>query len=361
MLVLDLGNCLPTNGTPLASQPSVPAAGWPINDTTLQLTIPGPSVRAGVPRPPVKSGLGVGASTGAPTILGTINFTLATYLTYAGIVEVTVSSSLVSLLQKQPLTLTDVTNPSKPVTAAREDALGRYVDVDVPFFRFDPGDVGQVTLWATKFGQPWVGANLDVALVPVVGAVPGGSQPPGPSQNDGPWPNGWPPTALTLSSDTITTGAGGSGVLVLTASDPGTPRTYPAPQTAPGPDGQVYWITGSWANWGMIFLFPGMGITQPPGGAPINVLVFSRYAAPSKPTWDQDVGPILQTYARLYPYMMGIVNIGDYNTVKQNAAAIQHVLNLPRTNPHHMPIVRDLSRDKLAMINAWFNQGMLKS
>jgi hypothetical protein len=357
VLVLDLGNCVPTNGTPPATQPTVPADGWPINNTTLQLTIPGPSVSPG-PRPPVKSGLRARAGVGAPSVLATIDFTLADYLTYAGIVEVPVSAPLASLLQSQPLTLTNTTNPSSPVTAVKEDALGRYVDVDVPFFRLEPGETGQVTLWATKFGQPWIGAELDVAPVPVVGNPPGGNPTPGPSQNGGPWPNGWPTGALTLSTRSVSTGSSGTGVLTLTASDPGTPRTYP--DSSPGPDGQTYWITGSWANWGMIFLFPGMGITSPAGGAPINVLISSTYAAPANPTWDADVGPILQNYARLYPYMMGIVDIGDYETVKQNASSIQYVLNLPRTDPHHMPIVRDLSRDKLAMINAWFAQGMVK-
>jgi len=361
VLILDLGNCVPTNATPPAGQPSVPDAGWPIDARTLHVTIPGPSVSPR-PRPPVKSGLGALLGLGAPSVIGSIDFTLATYLTYAGVVEVPVSTPLVSFLASQPLTLTDATNPSTPIVAAREDLLGRYVDVDVPFFRFDPGDTGQVTLWATRFGQPWVGASLDVGLVPVVGAPPpGGANGPGPSQNGGPWPNVWPTNALSLSSSTITTGTSGTGVLTLTASDPGTPRTYPAPAAAPGPDGQVYWITGSWANWGMIFLFPGMGVTDPPGGAPINVLVFSKYTAPSNPTWDSDVGPILQTYARMFPYMMGIIDLGDYDTVKQNAQAIQHVLNLPRTDPHHMPVVRDLSQDKLAMINTWFKQGMVQS
>lgn len=59
--------------------------------------------------------------------------------------------------------------------------------------------------------------------------------------------------------------------------------------------------------------------------------------------------------------MKGIIDIGDYDTVVANADAIETALNLPRTHPHHMPITRDLSRDKLAMINQWFRNGMPKS
>jgi hypothetical protein len=351
-LILDLGNTVPTNATPPASGPTVPDAGWPINNATFQVTIPGPSV--GLPRSygALKSGGAQTAAPGEPSELGSVNFTLDTYLTYAGIVEIPVSGSLAGLLQSQPISLKDTTNNAP---AAQEDSQGRYVDVDVPFFRLNPGDSAPVTLWATKFGLPWAGASLDVALVPQVGAP---TQPPSPqSQNGGPWANAYPQSALTLSTNAVVTVTAGTGVLTLTAGDPGTPRTYPDGE--PGPDGQVYWVTGSWANWGLIFLFPGTGIINPPSGTPINVLVFSGYTAPAQPNWNDDVEPILGNYARMYPYMKTIIDLGDYNTVtdKANAQAIQYVLNLPPTDPHHMPIVRDLSQAKLAMIKAWFKSG----
>ncbi len=357
VLILDLGNCVPTNAAPPTSGPTVPLAGWPINETTFKLNIPGPTVTPPGTHVSLKSGGEMQVGAGAPSVLGTIDFTLATYLTYAGIVEIPVSASLVYLLQNQAMTLYDVTNST---TAVREDLQGRYVDVDVPYFRLSPGDSPQVTLWATKFGQPWSGASLDVALVPQVGTPWTPGQPPvSQAQNGGPWPNAYPPGALTLSSNCIITGSKGTGVLNLAAGDPGTPRTYPDGMA--GPDGQVYWITGSWANWGMIFLFPGMGITSPAGGVPINVLLFSGYTAPVQPTWDNDVGPILSNYARMFPYMKGIIDLGDYDTVKENAVAIHHVLNLPVTDPHHMPIVRDLSPAKLKMINQWIANDMPKS
>jgi hypothetical protein len=93
-------------------------------------------------------------------------------------------------------------------------------------------------------------------------------------------------------------------------------------------------------------------------GVPINVLVFSATAIPDKPTWTADVGPILSLYARLAPYMKGIIDLSDYNTVKQNILGIQHLLNLPKEDPHYMPVIRDLSADKLAIINKWIQVGM---
>lgn len=353
VLILDLGNCIPTDGTPPASGPSVPDAGWPIPAVTLQLTIPGPSTSPNAALIGLKSGSKIQATAGAPSTVGSsFMFSLEIYQTYAGVVEIPVSPSLINLLQSQPLTLSNITNGQAPVIAVQEDALGRYVDVDVPFFRLNPSDSIPVpipvTLWATLFGQPWNGASLPVQLQPAAPAANGNPMNfPVPPVT---WNNSDPQDALHLSTNTLTTGPDGTAILELTAFDPGTPRTYPDGQ--PGPDGQVYWITGPWTSWGQIFLFPG---------APINILIFSSYPMPALPNWDDHVGPILSNYARMYPYMKGIIDLGDYPTVVENAGAIKHVLNLPMSDPHYMPIVRDLSPDKLAMITQWFANGMPQS
>jgi hypothetical protein len=322
VLILDLGNCVATDGTPPTSGPSVPIDGWPIVASSLRLTM---SSSTSVSSMRLKSGGDeAGAGVGTPT-LGEIRFDTNTYLTYAGIVEFPVSAAQARQLSSSPLTLFDDT-ASIPVIAAQEESQGRYVDVDVPFLRLNPRESRRVSLWATKFGRAWAGAELDVALVPQIGnALPPGSQPTPQANNGGPWPNGYPQNALTLSSNLVITGTDGVGGLVLTAADPGTPRTYPNGQA--GPDGQVYWITGSWAEWGRIFLFPGGGITNPPNGTPINVLIFSSFPSPAQPNWDQHVGPLLANYARMYPYMKGIVDLADYDIVVANADAIEEVVS----------------------------------
>lgn len=340
-LILDLGNCLPTDATPPSSGPSVPIAGWPVAARQLKLTIPGPTVT-----PPaymrLKSGGSLQAQSGAPTELAKIDFTSSTLLDYAGIVEVPVPAELSELVQSQPLSLTDLTAAQ---LAGQEEPEGRYADVDVSFCRLNPGETSKITLWATQFGRAMSGATLALAVAPPAEAANGPVAPPYA------WKNGTPPGALALSSTSVTTGPDGTATLTLTASDPGTPRTYPDKQL--GPDGQVYWVSGPWAAWGKIFAF---------SGAPINVLVFTRYPMPKEaPTWEEHVGPILQNYARMYPYMKGIIDLGDYETVRQNAEAIKHVLNLPAEDAHHMPVVRDLSKSKLAVINRWFDKGMPRS
>jgi len=84
------------------------------------------------------------------------------------------------------------------------------------------------------------------------------------------------------------------------------------------------------------------------------VLVFDSYHA--APTWT-NLQPILQQYAKLYPAMVQILNIGDYETLKANIPLHQMVLNLPESNPGYMPVTRDLSRAKRQSILAWLALG----
>ena len=135
-----------------------------------------------------------------------------------------------------------------------------------------------LVLWATKFGKPWGGAALDVSVQPP--ALANNPGPPAPPPNEPPpvagtnyatWLSSTPEGIVTLSAPLLTTGADGTCVLSLTAGDPGTPRTY-RDGCQQGPGGQVYFVSGSWLNWGPIFLF---------SGAPINLLVFSKYPLPA--------------------------------------------------------------------------------
>ncbi|HWW60490.1 MAG TPA: hypothetical protein VN181_03895, partial [Thermoanaerobaculia bacterium] len=92
-------------------------------------------------------------------------------------------------------------------------------------------------------------------------------------------------------------------------------------------------------------------------GQPLTVLVFVNTSSnATTPTWTNDIEPILGQYAQLYPGMRSILDIGDYNTVKNNPA-IRKVLNLAMTDPGLMPVTRDLSPADLAMINTWYANG----
>ena len=74
-------------------------------------------------------------------------------------------------------------------------------------------------------------------------------------------------------------------------------------------------------------------------------------------TWVNDVGPIFTQYARLTPMMRTILDMSDYRDVTK-----PHNLNLLRKNlaldfddPAYMPVTRDLSPVKRAMILEWLD------
>ena len=110
-------------------------------------------------------------------------------------------------------------------------------------------------------------------------------------------------------------------------------------------------------------LFRSFGNIYALQGAPISVLLFTEYPVPAKPTWDVHIRPILEYYARVYPYMKELLDLADYDTVTQtdNGSAIEFAIGLPIDDPHHMPVVRDLSAGKRDTIIAWINNGMPKN
>jgi hypothetical protein len=55
--------------------------------------------------------------------------------------------------------------------------------------------------------------------------------------------------------------------------------------------------------------------------------------------------------------MAAIIDLSDLATVTANKAVIRARLLLPLDDPGHMPVVRDLSAKKRAMIVAWIDAG----
>jgi len=91
----------------------------------------------------------------------------------------------------------------------------------------------------------------------------------------------------------------------------------------------------------------------------ISVLVWNRFPIAEIPSWWGDVEPILAQFARLYPSMRSIVDMSDYNSVVANKRNLLFVLALPIENPNYVPVTRDLSTAKRAMIIKWL--GALES
>ncbi|XP_035658214.1 uncharacterized protein LOC118403580 isoform X2 [Branchiostoma floridae] len=86
----------------------------------------------------------------------------------------------------------------------------------------------------------------------------------------------------------------------------------------------------------------------------VCIVVYSAHNyTPGRVTWYNDVYPIFQQYANLYPVMKPIINLASYEDVTAKLRLLEYALTLPESHPNHMPITRDLSQPKRDMILSW--------
>jgi hypothetical protein len=88
----------------------------------------------------------------------------------------------------------------------------------------------------------------------------------------------------------------------------------------------------------------------------VALLFWQNQKVVAQPTWQANIEPILRIYARLYPGMAGLIDIGDEATVKANASGIEARLQLAVADAGFMPVVRDMSPATSAMLCEWLKQ-----
>lgn len=245
---------------------------------------------------------------GGPAVLGPIDNSLANYLNQAFFFELPLGQHAKDVASN-PLVLLSDGN-----VVMTENPTGAWIDASEHVYRLDAEKSATVTLYATTFGAPAAkGQTIDLRVQQMGG---GNTQKP-----------------LTVPAS-VKLGAGGTATFTMKGGTPGDPR---------GPiDGQVYGIHFQWNE-----------NTIPDQGAFVSARVFNAFAAPKKPTWENDILPIFQQYMVLYPYMKNILDLTDKATVLANRKAIAQAMRLPMTDPHFMPVTRDLSGPKTKMILAW--------
>lgn len=137
------------------------------------------------------------------------------------------------------------------------------------------------------------------------------------------------------------TGADGRTTCLLRCADPGTPRGFV--------DGQIYQAR--------LDVLDENGAVRPlprPAGEWVTVLVFSGYTAPERPTWDRDVRELLTSYANLYPVMSRrLLDLADHRAVYRHREILRFALARDIADPNHMPVTRDLSPARRAMLLRW--------
>jgi hypothetical protein len=268
--------------------------------------------------------------------LGALPYTdTGSYLNTAGIYELPVGRALtddeLSAATQQPLQLVLRKPGAAPQTIASESDDGIYVRPEYFVFRLDPGKSGTTDLIATRFGTPFAGATPQVQVAPMT----------------------LPETSpLPLVTTDPKTGANGRAKLTITAVDAKNPRGFI--------DGQVYGIAFSLNE----------SPVQPTDFDGSNIISLLMFDVPkSSPVLDWNaVHPIFEQYSHLYPRPHGpvsyapfaglppshpVVDLDDYESVAGFARHIVWALELPIEHPSHMPVTRDLSDAKRAMLLKW--------
>jgi hypothetical protein len=307
-LFLDLGNSLPTT-----------SVGGPLqNPNTLRLNqnpVTGPLQVAALP------------ANGDPVVLAALDSLGGFYEYQAGIISAHLTDAQFAAASKNPIGLVDVTGQ---MVLLAENPQATYVRADDFVFRMEsaaPNNTATTTLYATQFGRP--APNVALNLWQDDSAEQGQVKQ-GPIA--GP-PVGIPTGAISFPAS-VTTGPEGRASVEITARPPGNPRGYI--------DGQVYGIDYGWGSDASVA-----------GGSNLSLLVFDDYTVPDRPTWVSDVLPVLQQYANLYPVMRDILDLSDYHSVVNHRGALQLVFGLPVSDPNYMPVTRDLSPPKRAMLLKW--------
>lgn len=305
---LDLGNALPVNGDGTVTS---------LGDLFLQINEAGTTTPVG-------------------TLPQSVYATPGWYPTTAGVVEFPIPDGSLSVLQSQPLQIALASDSAAP--SATEQADGSYLRADLFVYRLSPGESATVDFYATRFGQPDVGATIEFFDNPsqLQGTpAPAGTQPGTLAKSGDPYICA--PDSALAHSTSITTDATGKAGLTLTGGDPLSFRSYI--------DGQIFGVGYQLATQNQ------SALTNPWNF--LSVLVFDDFTPDNPPTWWGSVEPIFQQYANLYPVMARFIDLGNFEQVIGYARMLQHAFSLPDCDPNAMPVTRDLSPAKRRAILAW--------
>ncbi|HKV12439.1 MAG TPA: ferritin-like protein [Thermoanaerobaculia bacterium] len=325
--------------TNAAGQPSAVqnAIGWlDGNRLTVDLGNSLPTASAGGPLQDLgKLYIGIQAGSRMPATVGEVEYHGPDwYEKQAGLVTFQLSSEEAKAVAGLPLVLFQVTATGGVAMLLQENANGQWIRADQFVFRLDSHASATTRLWATEFGRPLAGQPVALAFdnTYVEGQVlrkPVASP-----------PVGVPASGLRFEAPGVTN-EDGTIEVTLTGNLDGNPRQYI--------DGQVYGVTY------------GLGTVPPAPGSRgqsdiLSPLVWSPYEVPERPTWLDDVGPIFQQYANLYPVMKPIVDLANFGSLVEKIGLLKNVFKAPVSDPNYMPVTRDLSGPKREMLLRWLKR-----
>jgi len=275
--------------------------------------------------------------TGGGQEIGAVNYRDVGYAQTAGIYELPPGRPLTDAefdaVNTGPLRIMARPEGAAASVFAAERADGVYVRAEKFVFRLDDGASDVTDLIVTRFGAALSNATATMTTLPFSGI------------------EGLPLPDVTAVEKTD---AKGRTKLRITAVELDNPRTFI--------DGMVYaiicWIEGSPVDLGELLNAESNFI---------SVLVFNPPVVVADPGWD-DVRKIFKQYSDLYPRPHGpdryapfdglppsrpVVNLENYESVAGFARRILAALERPIDHPSHMPVTRDLSDAKRALLLKW--------
>jgi hypothetical protein len=225
----------------------------------------------------------------------------------------------------------------------QESIDGLYLRADSFVYRMNPGETEQVEFYATKFGQPLASSGIQLSTTEgfMGGSGGGATISPTPRPTAAIPQNNTPADAFGFATSATTDADGLAKLdLVASAKGPRNARGYIA--------GQLYGVGYQLAD-------------QPPGYISdpldyVSVLVYDRKDVPDRPTWYQDIQHLFTQYGNLYPIMSRyVVDLRDYEAVAARTGILQLAFSLPRCDPNHMPVTRDLGEGDRQTILKWLS------
>ncbi|CAM2167674.1 conserved hypothetical protein [Paraburkholderia sacchari] len=271
-----------------------------------------------------------------------------------GVQSLPLPGDLLQKVRGKPLAIVQAVDGSGSATVCvREAPHGLEVRADAFTFKLDPNDPAQnrtqTSLYAARYGEPcahrkldfWIGSPApDYSNTPASGKAGATPRALLPINNV--------PGGLQLTPERAQTDEHGVARIAITGPESmGNPRGYI--------DGQLYVVSYNFAG--------GETAIQQPYDK-LAIVVFSTFPARGQPIdldnprWE-DVQPILQQYANLYPVMsQGLFDFSKREVADSAAFVMHFVFDKTIDDPDQMPVTRDLSATKRRMLINYFRNVM---
>lgn len=265
----------------------------------------------------------------------------------SGIASFTLNPAHISAIGCSPLGVLSTTGSHPTKIILHENENGLYLRANQFVFRMNPGTESTakqthgkdqaINIHAYAYGQPLQNVALNLKLKTIEESASYTNSTLGTGGSSGLANMGHPQSALSFPS-TVNTDTHGIAKFILSASNPGQPRGYI--------DGQIYFL-----NYGFADTRKFRNYRQSPDDI-VSIQVYTQVPEFNEITWENFVKDILGQYGKLYP-IMNFIDFNNEQSVIDNAAQIFEALERPYTDGAAMPVTRDLSASRLALIKKW--------